>query len=208
MCLKSEEYHKFYASVGGHVILDNGAAEGDELAPDALQSLAEDIGANEVVAPDVIGNMEQTLMQLRDFMRTANGRNVMAVLQCYTWAGFDYIFKTAVHLQCASVALPRVMCSALGPLARLTAAELIHRESRIPIHALGSTMRMHEAQELADQGIVRGIDTSAPVALGLAGYSLRSGYMTRQADYFYLEPNIEARMNLDTFHSWCRGKEA
>ena len=128
----------------------------------------------------------------------------MAVMQSTTWPQFDYILKTSLHLHAATLALPRVMCEYMGPLARLVAAEMIREtDANIPIHALGCTRRLSEARDLARQGIVRGIDSSAPVVQGLYGHGLRSMYYERPADFFVREPTQTARNNLDAFRKWC-----
>ena len=198
-----DEYWDFYQKVGGFKILDNGAAEGAKQDPERLLKLAFQLRADEVIAPDHYGDCDRTMHLLKRFIPVAENYHVMAVLQCRTWPEFDQIFHLAWDLGASSFGLPRVMCSALGPAARLAAAEIIRRESDLPIHALGSTQRLVEVKDLARQGIVRGIDSSAPVALGLNSLGLHDLYKERPHDYFKREPNLLARVNLREFRTWC-----
>jgi hypothetical protein len=202
-----EEYWDFYTRVEGFKILDNGAAEGGRL-PDAEELLktAFQLRADEIIAPDVYGDCNRSLTLLRMFMPIAENYHVMAVLQSSTWPEFDQIFHYAMHLGASSLGLPRVMCRKLGPAARLAAAEIIRRETDIPVHALGSTPHLNEAKDLARQGIVRGIDSSAPVVLGLNNQGLHDLYKERPHDYFERVPTQPARANLEEFRRWCETK--
>lgn len=82
------EYRRFHK--GRHpsqwLILDNGAAEGHMPTMDELLRCAEDLEADEVVVPDVLGNMEGTLGGARVFGKYSksefsHGTKFMAVLQ-------------------------------------------------------------------------------------------------------------------------------
>lgn len=198
-----KEYFQFYRSIKAFKILDNGVAEGVNTSIEDLLLLADEMQADEVIAPDVYGDMHKTRQKLVGFMPFAENYNVMAVLQCNTWNEFDVIFHEALDLGVSTLALPRVMCDSLGPSARVAAAELIRRFSDIPIHALGCTKHMREARDLARQGIVRGIDSSAPVVNGLANLGIRDTYVERPVDFFFAEPTTMARLNLDAFRNWC-----
>ena len=199
-----KEYYDFYQEHTGFKMLDNGAAEAVRVDEENLLKLAFQLKVDEVIAPDAYGECNRTMMMLRRFKPVAENYAVMAVLQCRTWPEFDQIFHLALHLQVASLALPRVMCQGLGPAARLAAAELIRKETNLPVHALGCTPYLNEAIDLARQGIVRGIDSSAPVALGLEGRRLHDRYIERPHDYFAREPNAQARSNLRAFRTQCQ----
>jgi hypothetical protein len=204
--LEVEEYFEFYRSVTTFKILDNGAAEGYRIDPEQLLKYAFQLQVDEVIAPDAYGDMHRTQYLLRQFKPMAENYHVMAVLQSRTWPEFDNIFHLALSLDVQSVALPRVMCQAMGPSARLAAAEIVRRESNIPIHALGCTNHLREGRDLARQGIVRGIDSSAPVALGLHGRRITELYTERPHDFF-TRKSAEldlARRNVDAFRLWCQ----
>jgi hypothetical protein len=199
-----KQYYDFYANVEGFKMLDNGAAEGHWTTAEDLLYLAWNLQVDEVIAPDVYGDMPGTLRLLKGFMYVAQAYRVMAVLHADTWKEFNTIFNEAIDLGVESVALPRVMTKKLGPMARVEAADFIRKYSQIPIHALGSTHRLVEAYQLSRQGIVRGIDSSAPVVLGLQGRDLDEEYsMKRQDDFFSREETPTALKNLDLFRWWC-----
>ena len=203
MC-QDKQYASFYASVEGFKILDNGAAEGAIVDTETLLSWAWALDVDEVVAPDVYDNMEGTLDALKRFMPFAKQVKVMVVLQSHSWPEFDIIMHEAIQQGASALALPRVMCKHMGPSARVAAAALIRKETDLPIHCLGCTEHLREAKDLSRQGIVRGIDSSAPVVQGIAGLGLRDKYADRPSDFFtgtFDSPKIGE--NLDEFRRWC-----
>lgn len=199
-----KEYANFYQQAKGFKMLDNGAAEGASIDVESLLRFAQELKVNEVIIPDAYDDMPKTHELLLRFMPFANDFHVMAVMQCHTWTEFDVIFHVALDNNVDTLALPRVMCEHLGPSARLAGAELIRRFSDIPIHALGSTPHLREARDLARQGIVRGIDTSAPVVQGLENLDIRSPYKERPTDFFFAESTTMARLNIERYRSWCQ----
>lgn len=206
LCDSSTDYSMFYGSVVGHLILDNGIVEGDPVQPEDLLALAYVLDADEIIAPDVYNDMQGTLDKLYAFMKIARNFKVMAVLHARTWEEFEKILQQSLQLGVSALALPRVMTTSLGGSARLIAAELIREKSDLPIHALGSTHRLLEGLDLAKQGIVRGIDSSAPVVLGLKGQGLQAAYsFKRQEDFFQAttseQGTEQAMTNLNEFRS-------
>lgn len=203
MCHR-KAYSQFYSKVEGFKILDNGAAEGSLVPTDQLLEWAWALEADEVVAPDEYASSMGTIAAMRRFMPLAIQFKVMTVLQSNSWQEFDYILKESIQLGASALALPRVMCTNLGPNARMEAASLARRECSLPIHCLGSTLRIEEAKDLARQGIVRGIDSSAPVGQGIKGLTVHESYTSRPDHFFEKEevtPLIEE--NLDQYRSWC-----
>jgi hypothetical protein len=201
--IRNTEYRYYYTNVQGFKILDNGVAEGKLYPIDTLIELAYAIGADEIIAPDVYEDMKGTLKALERWMPFLGSFDTMIVLQCRTWKEFDTMFNEALTHGPASLGLPRVMCKYLGVTARMAAAQKIRAVSDLPIHALGSTRQIEEGRWLARQGIVRGIDTSAPVVNGLRDEDLDVMYDTRQDNYFELKLNTQARRNIEQFRSWC-----
>lgn len=205
MC-REREYFDFYRDTKGHLILDNGVAEKEPANVEDLLRLAYALGADEVVAPDVYSDMKRTLENLKGFMTVAQNYKVMAVLHAENWDEFITILTGALELGVSALALPRVMTWSMGPDARLEAAERIRKETDLPIHALGSTRRLNEGIRLAQQGIVRGMDSSAPVVLGLQGYGLDAIYSTgpRPKDFWELPETPEAILNLNLYRNQIR----
>jgi hypothetical protein len=207
------QYRDFYAMEGGYKILDNGAAEREPVEEDYLIDLAGRIGADEVVAPDVMHDCSESVLRLKRFHRKAPQLKLMAVLQATTWSEFEYSVYEALSCGVMSVALPKLLNSHLGPLARLAAADEIRKvDPHIPIHCLGCSKRLSEARDLARQGIVRGIDSSAPVVLGLQGRAIRHTHYDWEASHSALpsfwnaQTNDYVEENLELFRSWCETK--
>jgi hypothetical protein len=200
---RDKTYFNFYSKVQGFKMLDNGAAEGDMVDIEELLRLHSTLGCNELIVPDEYGDMHGTLRSLRKHLPFVETVQTQVVLQCRSWIEFHEMLNEALIAKPSAVALPRVMTRYLGPHARLQAAEKIRTTSDIPIHALGSTTNLHEARELARQEIVRGIDSSAPVANGLAKLTLMDTYTGRQPDFFKAKSNKQVEVNLDQFRSWC-----
>jgi hypothetical protein len=201
----NKKYEQFYTNHKGFKILDNGAAEGQLVDTFHLLEMADKLKVQEVVCPDVLGDCPQTIQLLRAFMPFASKYHVMVPLQAQNWTQFDRILGVALEHEASSVALPKILAKYLGPLARLHAAEHVRRVSKVPIHALGCTDNLREALWIAKQGIVRGLDTAAPVVHGLAKKGLRGSAVKRPENYFSItefEPKpIEE--NLDEFRKWC-----
>lgn len=189
----------------GHLILDNGAAEGSLVQPAYLLQKAQELGVHEVVAPDVLGECDETIELVKGFMPFAGGYNIMVVLQAQNWTEFDRILKTALDYNVASVALPKLLAETIGPLARVRAAERVRNISDVPIHALGCTDLLREARWLSEQGIVRGIDSAAPVVHASQNRSVWEQAVKRPDNYFDLDlnDNLMVEVNLAEFRLWC-----
>jgi hypothetical protein len=211
--LARREYSTFYSNANGHVILDNGIAEGAIPTNEELLLRAIRICANEVIAPDVMYDAAQTIQQLGPFCEQARVADVrvMAVLQATNWVEFEDVLDVALSWDVAAVAMPKLLTDTLSPNARIIGAELIRSKSDIPIHCLGSSADIKvETKALAAQDIVRGIDTAAPAVMGLLGQSmLTSSYDWRKShgaviDYWNQPSNGQVEANIELFHDWCR----
>lgn len=207
-------YASFYALEKGFKILDNGAAEGQMLTTKELLWWTDKLEADEVVIPDVMhdayASSEMITTWHRETFRVFKQERGMAVLQAKTWYEFNLILDTALRCHVASVALPKLLCSHLGSMARVAAAETIRkRDADIPIHCLGCPSHVREVRDLARQGIVRGIDTAAPVVLGLQGVELKHAEYDWEVshraidNYWEQEMTPQVRANLDQFKAWC-----
>jgi len=201
--LKNQDYANFYSQVEGFKILDNGVAEREDTNLEDLIMWSRRLKVDEVVMPDVYDNTWKTCEQLDKCKVFFGDTPFMVVLHAKDWAEFHHVLAHALRAGASSVGLPRVMAIHLGMDARVTGARIVREYSNIPIHALGSTLHLEEAQWLAHLGIVRGIDTSAPVVQGLAGRSIHEPYAVRGTDFFNQKPNRQAEVNLDEFRSWC-----
>jgi hypothetical protein len=137
-------------------------------------------------------------------MPFATQYNVMVPLQAKNWDEFDTILKTALDYDVSSVALPKLLGETLGMYGRLIGAEKIRNISDVPIHALGCTDHLVEAKYLANQGIVRGIDSAAPIVHALEGYLITDPAVKRPDNYFFIkEYSSLVEVNIDDFRAWC-----
>lgn len=205
------QYRDFYAGEQGYKILDNGAAEQTLVRDEHLIELAGQIGADEVIAPDVMHDSSESVLALKRFRRRApHDLKLMAVIQAVSWKEFDYSVYEAMDSGVFSLALPKLLTKHMGPSARLAGAEIIRRiDDVVPIHCLGCSTRLTEARDLARQGIVRGIDTSAPVVLGLQKYGIKHTEYNWETShkaiptFWNSRTNDYVEENLDLFRSWC-----
>lgn len=210
----NDDYLLAYKGIEGFKILDNGVAEGAKIDTHVLLDLVAFTGADEVVAPDVMHETKESIQKLTDFMNIAESNvSVMAVMQARNWPDFHKILDVALDLGVASIALPKLLNGWIGSSARLAAAEMVRVKCDLPIHCLGCSKHLTEAIYLAKQGIVRGIDSSAPVVLGLQGLPVKgSRYDWKQShsaipDFWKSTWNEQIGENLDTFREWCTETE-
>jgi hypothetical protein len=184
----NDKYRRFYSDARGHKILDNGVAEGHVMDYRRLQDIALAWQVDEVVVPDVMGDCQGTIDLARDFEKyaqptsyhyvgVAQGRTLAEVIKCITF--FQYCDYVSV------LALPRIL-NTIHKTQRFHLIEPIAKEFKFDaIHCLGASSWVREVIALDSLGIVRGMDTSLPVVLGLGGRGLADDlYMDRPADYF------------------------
>lgn len=84
MCLahliKNEAYQNHFrrmSELGRFVLMDNGAAEGAQLQPDALIETYEKINPSEIVLPDSLFEAGSTIQKSRNFMKMLQGRGMI-----------------------------------------------------------------------------------------------------------------------------------
>lgn len=220
--LEDPNYLDFYQMAEGYKILDNGEAEVDSGHADTaydkedLINLAKTIGAHEIVVPDVMGDMEGTLQRVEAFESTAKAHpqyTYMGVAQGKTYTEMLECIKVLARLDWIEVlALPRYAVNHFHTHARLDALRdfraLIDKQFKY-VHCLGMGNWIREVVMLAENSSVRGIDTSLPYSMALAGASLnRGGYLPRQKSFFQLDrvdPSVGtlASFNASTFCNWA-----
>lgn len=207
------------AEIGTHVILDNGANEGVSIRDERLAHLAKEIGARELVLPDVLGDSEKTLDAVARYLRY-QGTNEMQYMGVVQGTSAPELYKVidmyATMPLIKTVGLPRLLLGTqLGNPVRIDLANWIrnHYEKRFEIHFLGaSSLWLKEPYYAAKYAShVRSIDTSLPYNYGLKGVRIdtTADKIDRSDDYFTTTHKAHAlttvKFNEEVYKEWCRG---
>jgi len=177
--LNDSFYKMFYQTLhyqGHFLLMDNGAAELGEGIPDAdLVKAAEEIGADEIVMPDVLDNARATLERTYAAHQLFPKHKRAMCPQGSTWDEWEYCATVMLNMGCATLCVAKRY--ELLPGGRLKALSIIeqnhwHRDHHI--HLLGCSKNpLHEADVAFKRAPwIRGIDTAAPVAYAQAGWHL------------------------------------
>lgn len=210
--LRESRYRNYYNDVLGYKILDNGEAEGMRMQPRQLMDMAVQLGANEVIVPDHLGDCDKTIALAKNFAVHANrysGINFMGVLQGRSYAEYLKCFTEMRKLPYITVfGIPRNIVKTVGnKWARVALAEMLANEydySYRAYHALGATPWKREAAVLGEIPIMRSIDTSLPVVMGIEGLDIRTDdYIVRQDDFFVRDlDHLQREMILDNIAAY------
>lgn len=213
-----KRYKGFYqkrSREGDYIILDNGAAEGVEFGPKHLHTIAEFLGANEIVVPDVLGDTEETLARALAFSRYARpefrymaviqGQSVDEALKC-----LNAFTSMPTLAYVTTIGIPRILSTTVHKNFRLTLAEFIteqHLDAALEYHALGASAFIREVILLSEYEVIRGIDTSMPIYMGLEGLDIRTdAYIPRPEGYFDADKDHkQVGVNIDTYVDWAGG---
>ncbi len=216
--LSRPKYRAFYQSLTDRdfVILDNGAAEGLLVGLRALHALAKDLKPNEIVLPDRLSDNQETKVLVAEAMRefVYSDQAYMAVAQGETVEqALDCIAFYESFPSITTVGLPRVLNKDEKRTREYLTAYLIQHGwfGRFNFHYLGVTPYYYDEVKILESmtnsiAAFRGIDTSAPVSLGLQNISIKDNYMyaKRPNDYFHAtRSNPTVRENVDTFLEWA-----
>ncbi len=177
----------------GYKILDNGAAEGDLVAAEELITLAAEIGANEIIVPDVLGDELETIWKAREFKAIAEAHpefKYIGVIQGTNYKTLSQCLMFMESMKYMSIyALPRIMCKD-DQYARATfAAGHYKSHPSVKYHCLGSSYWCEETKVLANLPMVRSMDTAMPIKMGIRGQRIESdsSYNVETHDLSYFE---------------------
>ncbi len=215
---RSQKYLDFHQSLsdGDFIILDNGAAEGLEYGAKHLLTLAEQVGADEVVIPDTMKDGNDTLAKAQYFARYAKPEHqYMFVLQGNTVEEVMFCLKALdngnMFSYVTTIGIPRHFYD-IGPRFRVQLTEYMieeHFNDKFYIHFLGGSPWKREVVMLAElaDGLpnFRGIDTSMPIYMGLEGHSIATqAWMPRPENFFTRsDDNGMITANIDTYLDWA-----
>lgn len=190
-------YYDFYSDQPGHMILDNGIAEGVAFDWSELFEIAESHSVNEIVVPDVLNDAHATIERTKAFERIAKahpeygyigvvqGKTKSDIAKCLTFMALQDWINV--------IALPRC----LNRRDKHMRISILHQFERQlndgfdAVHCLGMSNFLMEPVELRQCPLVRGLDTSLPFAFAIAGaalaYTSDIDYVGRGPKYFETE---------------------
>lgn len=216
----SEHYvnaYRRFRREGHFMMLDNGAAEGIETEPMQLNDWARLMMVHEIVVPDELGDVAQTLSLATHFQKYVDERfHYMGVVQgqdlkeCYACIRG---FTTLNYIR--TIGVPRHLLTTIGTEARYHIVQFIRSmyAQRYNIHLLGTNpefMGEFDAYGNSYRAFnVRGVDTSAPFNYAMEGVSLLESdkVVLRPNDYFHRTIPDPARMysNVTIMKDWTYG---
>jgi hypothetical protein len=187
-----------------YVILDNGAAESEQVTAWDLIEIATKYQVDELVIPDVIGNCEATYEMKEAFFRSMKelgytmgnlgAIEFQYVIQGNSLEDFKQSARDAIEDDRIDViAIPRhalaVVSGRNGQRRKQLALWIAERTGK-PIHLLGGSP--YFPCELRDNGkwpsTVRSHDTSAPFNFAFEGKHLRNGNVVKRPPKYFERP--------------------
>jgi hypothetical protein len=217
---RNQKYLNFYqtrSDKGDFIILDNGAAEGALYGHKHLFTMAEQIGASEVVIPDTLGDANETLAQAQYFARFARPEyEYMFVLQGKTMEEVLFCLRALdngnMFSYVTAIGIPRHLTS-IDKNFRINLAEFLVEEAfntRYNFHFLGASTWAREIVMLGEiaqkhEGF-RGLDTSYPIYMGLEDQDIKTAeYLSRPVNYFERsdDNSMMIRENIYTYLQWA-----
>lgn len=217
--LANKQYQEAYITArrnGDYLIMDNGAAEGELLTHGQLRSMALGLMVNEIVVPDVLGNMDDTLALVKDFFRFGVDTRFkyMGVVQGKTYdeccACIEAYYDTFGEI--TVLGLPRHLITTCDKddIRSELALYIRRRHPGYQVHLLGTNpeyiRELRDKQEAFHVAGVRGVDTSAPFNYAYYAKSIIEGDVAQRPDkYFDVVVNGEQAMNynIELLKAWA-----
>lgn len=167
---KYPDYAMFYkkqSSKGNFIIIDNGAYEKMTLDSDELIKAAKEIGAKEIIAPDVIRRPILTYKQTQSFLSGLSQDekrqfSIMAVPQSESKRYWIREYVKMVELEINTIGLPKWLVRRDVIVKKLL--RLHHFDWTKNHHLLGINNVIELYQ--MPKGVIRSIDTKLPIFLG------------------------------------------
>jgi hypothetical protein len=213
----ARRYKEYCADPNKAVIMDNGAAEGEQTTVAALFHYAMEWTPHEVAAPDVLTNRVETVDRSLDFVgKYGSALNDAGIGIGYVAQGFDLedamtgVREAMSNFYFDVIYIPRLLVHATHLTTRLELAELVYKEyeEAVDIHLFGASVFWPRELVFATQRPhIRSIDTSMPFSYAHSSMSLMSrGQISRPVDYFNL-PEFEfpnADIYVKAYLKWAR----
>jgi hypothetical protein len=220
-----EEYRRVYSglSTKRFLMLDNGEAEGAQVSPERLMTVATTLGADEVVLPDVIGDGTATVDRVKKFLLNLQGPvdsfKFMAVAQGLSSVTVKRTIEAFAELEpITTIGIPRWLVNPDRYSIRIDIAGWIAEKypERFQVHFLGTSVEwVREIYFAAKYQVpVRSVDTSMPFNYAIANCRLQNDNnykIKRPSDYFdksfyHVGETSTLRHNVDVMKRWARGE--
>lgn len=185
-------YFKASRENGDFIILDNGVVErGEPLDAETLYSLVEELRPQEVVAPDVLHDADETVRRTLDFVKNfppdlrtltrimgvVQGQTLGAMMECYETIK-DVVDVIGVPFACDFETKSQIALSQQRAMNRLSFLSWLRRQSDVKaVHCLGMNS-VSEALAISKLKFVRSMDSSFVWT------------HTRHAGFFWMLPNV------------------
>jgi len=214
-CVNNPDYVQYLQDAHGkshYIIMDNGCAEGQLVDPEAMLRFAKFVGADEVVAPDVMGNMAETLRLTQEFEQNhKHGFNVMGVLQGQNREEIEHLLACYYDMDINTIGIPKVLIRKSGDRIRSGVARMIQDtyKHRFAIHLLGLSSKFPtEMHDVDFPSRIRSMDSAQPYKVSEDDVTLQYStiHHKRREDYFrefkWMNSTL-LRINIMTFIGWA-----
>lgn len=200
--------YKLLASNGVFIIVDNGAAEHDVPPFGEVVAVADEIGADEIIMPDVLRDKEATLDVFVEHLDAVPARKRMIVPQGKDWQEWETCLHAMIDIcsRFSSIGLPKHLESLPG--GRATALRII-KQHRLynwyHIHMLGAWDNILTEIRAAKRVFpgVRGIDSGIAAALAQDSLQLDRHGPRRSLDWNKPINDYFFHLNVETILAEC-----
>jgi hypothetical protein len=217
----NSEYQSYLlraAARGDYIIMDNGCAEGRLVDNETLVRFAIQTAADEIVAPDVMGDPQRTLSATKLFMDylEQNGIDnfkIMGVLQGGATETKVKLLKEYDAMEMYTIGIPKAHVRYEGDDTRARTVSMIQKlyPGRFEIHLLGLNKRFpNEINQVKWPDGIRSMDSTQPfkAAEGNMLLSTATPWCERRKDYFAHKVHTSQTLlqhNVEVFMSWAEG---
>jgi hypothetical protein len=208
-----DECVRIARDLGNFMIMDNGAAEGHCLERKELYDMADYFGAQEVVVPDVYGEMEPTWEIASNWEHSGHFRHMAVVAAKSTAEACDLIDRYSELSYIDTIGLPRLLVENGVSRSYLTGYA---PQDRFEIHWLGASRNFALWEHFSFHAMrdhIRGWDTAKPFAYAWKALDLETYWDTAVSavpDEAHWSPNSPedeaARLNIDYLKAICYGE--
>ena len=223
--LRDPAYREFYKRMcteGKYVILDNGAAESENIGIEDIVRIQRYLGAAEIVLPDVFFDSMGTYTSTKgamDYLKACQVRvSKMAVPQGHSIEEWEECALNMSSLRVNCIGIPKNLVHTSGKNARGRAINTILRlnylmQKRLDVHLLGCWTDPREVGTLYNEfkGIIRGVDSGIAAMYTQAGLVLDPDNAPKPGEnkpYLNFQGELDEellKINIDRWEKYCYG---